>query len=225
LFDEALVNLEELLLLALALALGLSAWSSNEIFFVILGNGFGVCPFLVLLTLIWLAGLGDTGAECKLLLSLLSEVVSVGDIVVFWLGLSGGLSSLTISWCGVTITSQSLLFVGLGKSFTGFLVVELSLAFIGAPAVSDLFLGFTKNVRKDLHHVWHEFSPSARSTMSVKLTGSTTASPRIGSLSTIAPWGSVLSSAIIGGLSSVVGAASIAITESWSAWNVSRRIN
>jgi hypothetical protein len=73
-----LVDLKELLLLTLALTLGLSTRSSNEVFFLLLGDWLGVGPLLVLLAaLVWLAGLRDTTAKSELLLSLLSEVIGI----------------------------------------------------------------------------------------------------------------------------------------------------
>jgi len=120
LLDEALVDFKELLLLALTLTLGLSARSSNKVFFLVLGDGFGVCPFLVLLAaLIWLAGLRNSGTKCGLLLCELSKVISIRDAIVLWLGFSSGLSIDST----LAVTNQRVLLIGLGNCVTSLLVV------------------------------------------------------------------------------------------------------
>lgn len=198
-FDEALVNLKDLLLLTLTLTLGLSAGPSNEVFFLILDNRLGVCPLLVLLAaLVWLAGLGDTGTKLELLLSELSKVISVGDAVILWLG------RLAIGG----FTSQSFLLFGLGNSLASLLVGQFSVTFGRAPAVASLLLGVTVLVRKEFFLIltWIVVLPANSTAMSVELATSSTA--LIGSA------GSSLLRTVISWLSSVVCAASVAVTES-----------
>jgi hypothetical protein len=191
-----MIDLDDLLLLALALTLGLAARSSDKVFLFLLGDSLGICPFLVLLAaLVWLAGLRDTSAKSELLLSLLSEVISVGDAVVFGLGL-GNFSS----WGGLSVTSQSLLLISLSDSLTSYFISEFGASFGGTPSVSCLLLRFTSNT----------------SAVSIKVATTTTASSPtsttlVGTLST--GW-SVLLNAIFNRLGAVVRAASIAVTES-----------
>jgi hypothetical protein len=197
-FDEALVNLEDLLLLTLTFTLGLSAGPSNEVFFLVLDNRLGICPLLVLLAaLIWLAGLGDTGTKLELLLSELSKVISVGDAVILWLGR-----------LAIGAFSQSFLLFGLGDGLASLLVGQFSVTFGRAPGVASLLLGITVLVRKKFFLIltWIVVSPANSTAMSVKLTTSSTA--LIGSA------GSSLLRTIISWLSSVVCAASVAVTES-----------
>jgi hypothetical protein len=144
--DEALVDVDDLLLLALTLTLGLATGAGNEVLFFILGDCLGVGPLLVLLAaLVGLAGLGDTGAELELLLGLLGKVVGVGDAVVLRLslGLLGG------SW-----GSLALLLVSLGNGIAGLLILQLGIALVGAPAVAGLLLGVTVEVRRDPSEAW-----------------------------------------------------------------------
>jgi hypothetical protein len=143
-----LVDLKELLLLTLALTLGLSTGSSDEVFFFLLGDWLGVGPLLV--NLVWLTGFRDTGTKSELLLSLLSEVIGVRDAVIFGLGLGSWLTS-TIGGSGITITGQSLLLIGLGNGFTSLLVVEFGFTIVSTPAVSSLLLGFAEIISKFAH--------------------------------------------------------------------------
>lgn len=137
--DEALVDVEDLLLLALTLALGLAAGASNEVLLFFLGDRLSVGPLLVLLAaLVGLAGLRDPGTELELLLGQLGEVIGVGDAVV--LGLSLGL--------GLGGCSLALLLVSLSNGITGLLILQLGIALVGAPAVASLLLGVTVAVRR-----------------------------------------------------------------------------
>jgi hypothetical protein len=136
-----------LLLLAFALALGLSTRTSDKVFLIFLRNRLGIGPFLILLAaLVGLAGLGNARTKCKLLLSELSEIIGVGDAVVLWLGLSCGLSG--IGWCSIAISSQSLLLFGIGNGFTSLLVSEFGSALVRTPAMAGLLLRITADVRK-----------------------------------------------------------------------------
>ena len=133
---ETLVDLEDLLSLALTLTLGLSGRCSDEVLFLFLSESLSVGPLLVLLAaFVWLAGLRDTGTKGKLLLGLLSEVISVGDGVVLWLGFS---LNDTFS-----ITGQGLFSLSFSNSFTGFLILELGSALICTPAMVSLLLGLS----------------------------------------------------------------------------------
>jgi hypothetical protein len=146
LLDESLVNLNDLLLLALTLALGLGTSALDEGLLSALLDGLGVGPLLVVLAaFVGLAGLGDTGGKGGLLLGLLDEVVSVGDAVVLGLGLGGG-EGLELVAIGVdgsvgSVLNKGLLLVGLGDLLTRNLIFELGLAFGGTPSVGSLLLG------------------------------------------------------------------------------------
>jgi hypothetical protein len=132
-----LINVNDDLLVAITtITLGLSARASNKVFLLFLGNGLCVGPFLVSLALIGLAGLKST-AKGELLLSLLTEVLSIGDAVVLWLGSFDDLIA------SLSITGQSLLLVSLGDSLSSLLISELSASLLGTPAVVGLLLGFT----------------------------------------------------------------------------------
>jgi hypothetical protein len=87
---EALVNVKDLLLLELTLALGLASRSSNEVFFLFLGDCLGIGPFLVLFAaFVGLAGFWDPGTKSGLLLLKLVLIFSIGLAVVLWLSFSG----------------------------------------------------------------------------------------------------------------------------------------
>jgi hypothetical protein len=76
--DEALVNVKNLLLLALTLALSLTTRSSNKVLFLFLGNSLGVGPLLVLLAaFVGLAGFWDSGTKSGLLLLKLLQIFSI----------------------------------------------------------------------------------------------------------------------------------------------------
>jgi hypothetical protein len=86
-FNEALIEFNGLLSFAFSLTLGLSSGSGDKVFYLVFRELLGIRPFLVLLrTLVWLTGLGDTSTKSKLLFSQLGKVVGVRDIVVFWFG-------------------------------------------------------------------------------------------------------------------------------------------
>jgi hypothetical protein len=191
-----LIDVNGLLLLSLTLTLGLSGSGSNEVFFILLSDGLGVCPLLVLLAaLVWLASFRDTGTECELLLGKISQVVFVALVVVLWLSLWFGNSA--VGWCSVT--AKSLLGFGVGNSFTGLFISKLSSTFDSSPAMAGLLLRLAS------------YGPAVTIHVATSCTTSTAASTSIvGSLST--SW-SILSS-VLSWLGSVVGAASIAVTES-----------
>lgn len=133
--DEALVDLEDLLDLALTLALLLAGGASNELLGLVLLEGLGVGPLLVLNdTLVGLADLegGSLGLESGLLLGELSEVLGVGDVLLLLL-LGGSL--------GGGLTLGGLLLLRLGDLLAGLLILQLSLALGGAPGLGSLLLG------------------------------------------------------------------------------------
>jgi hypothetical protein len=137
--DEALVNVKNLLLLALTLALGLATRSSNEVLFLFLGNSLGVGPLLVLLAaFVGLAGFWDTGTKSGLLLLKLLQIFSIRLAVVLWLSFGG----CPIGGSSIAVTGQCLLLFGLGESFTSFLILELGFTLGGTPSVSGLLLRF-----------------------------------------------------------------------------------
>lgn len=132
--DVAVLDLNELLDLALTLALGLATASSKVILTLFLDEGLGAGPLLVVLhSLVGLAeGKSGLALERELLLGQLGEVLVEGDVLVLFLlflpDIDG--SSLTLS----------LLLLGLGNLLAGLLVLKLSIAFGGAPSLSSLLL-------------------------------------------------------------------------------------
>jgi hypothetical protein len=210
--DEALIDVKNLLLLALTLALGLAARSSDEVLFLFLGNCLGVGPLLVLLAaFVGLAGFWDTRAKSGLLLLKLLQIFSVRLAVVLWLSFSG----CPIGGSSIAITSQCLLLVGLGESFTGFLILEFSFTFGGTPSVSGLLLRFAANVLEKIFQIKKiGGSPSNATRMSVKVSSrATVATSSISALSTLSSWGSILLSTFASGLRTVVGTSGLTIAE------------
>jgi hypothetical protein len=137
LLNEAVLDLDELLLLALTLALGLTAGAGEEdLLLLTLDKFLRGGPLLVGLgSLVGLAHLqGVLLLQSKLLLGLLSEVVGVRDglILRLCLDLVGGSSSSTLS--------SGILLVGLGNRLGGLLILQLGLAFGGAPGESSLLV-------------------------------------------------------------------------------------
>jgi hypothetical protein len=140
--DEAVLELDELLLLALTLALSLAAGTGEEdLVLLALDELLGVGPLLVLLgALVGLADLqGVFLLESELLLGQLGEVVGVRDGLV--LLLSGGL----VDRGGILGTS--LLLIGLGDLLASLLVLQLSLTLSGTPRKSSLLVGATAKSR------------------------------------------------------------------------------
>ena len=125
LLNEALVDLDDLLDLALTLALGLAGGTGNELVVLVLDQGLGRGPLLVGLGA--LVGLADrqSALEAQLLLGLLGEVLVVGNELLLGLGLllSGGL-----------LSGGSLL-VGLGNGLASLLVALLGLTLSVAASV------------------------------------------------------------------------------------------
>lgn len=141
--NEALVNVDDLLLLALTGTLGLSGRGSDEVLLLLLLELLSLGPGLVLLgTLVGLAGGGSL--ESVLLLSLLDEVVGVRDVVVSLLLLGG--AAVSVDWGSLAVLLQGDLLVTLGNSLTGLLVVELGLAGLTTPSVSSLLGGVTDSM-------------------------------------------------------------------------------
>lgn len=128
---EAVVDVDNGLLLALTLALGLATATGEEILSILLEEWLGGGPLLVGLAA--LVGLADLKlAKSKLLLSLLGEVVLVGDVLV--LRLARGLETFGI-------LSDSLLQFGLGDLLAGLLILLLGLTLLGTPRLGSLLLG------------------------------------------------------------------------------------
>ncbi len=129
--DVAVLDLDEGLGLALALALSLAAGSGEELLLLILGEGSKVLPLVVLDALVGLAELdGSLGLESQLLLGLLGEVLVVRDVLIL------GLLLLSLA-----LGSLALLALGLGDLGACLLILQLSLALVGAPGSGGLLLG------------------------------------------------------------------------------------
>lgn len=129
---ETVVDVDNSLLLALTLTLGLATAGGNEFISLLLDKLLGVGPLLVGLgTLVGLAEL-EVLAEGKLLLGHLSQVLGVRDALVLRLG--GVLSALSI-------LGNSLLQLRLGNLLAGLLVLLLGLALLSTPGLGSLLLG------------------------------------------------------------------------------------
>lgn len=129
--NPGLVNIQDVLSLALTLALGLATGSSNEVLAIVLVESLGIGPLLVgLAALIGLADLEATKTE--LLLGLLGKVLLVRNALGLRLGRSLG---------ALSILSGSLLELPLRDLLAGLLILLLSIAFVGAPRLSSLLVG------------------------------------------------------------------------------------
>lgn len=134
LLNEAVLKLDKLLDLALALALRLAGSGGEELFLLILGDRNEVLPLVLLDVLVRLADIeSGLGLEGRLLLKLLSEVLLVADVLVlglllFSLGLGGSLAL------------GSLLLLRLGNGLASLRVLKLSIALVGTPRLGGLLL-------------------------------------------------------------------------------------
>jgi hypothetical protein len=122
------IDLDELLGLALALALVLGVGGREELI-LLLGEGLEVLPLLVLDALVGLADL-ELALEGKLLLGQLGEVLVVGHVLLLRLLLLGLGNRRGLA----------LGFLRLGDLGGGLLVLQLGLAFDGAPGLASLLL-------------------------------------------------------------------------------------
>lgn len=115
---------ENVLRLALALALLLASRRSDEVLIVFLDEGLGASPLLLLLGVDTLVGLASrcAGVQGSLLLGLLGEVSLEKDLL-----------GLRLLGLGLGILSLSILLLGLSNGLTGLLVVELGSSLGGAP--------------------------------------------------------------------------------------------
>lgn len=118
------VSDEDVLRLALALALLLASRTGDEVLIVVLDEGLGASPLLLLLGVDTLVGLAGRCASVQgeLLLGLLGEV-----------GLESDLLRLRLLGLGLGILSLGILLLGLSNGLTGLLVVELGGSLGGAP--------------------------------------------------------------------------------------------
>lgn len=118
------VSDENVLLLALALALLLAPRTGDEVLIVVLDEGLGASPLLLLLGVDTLVGLAGrcAGVQGSPLLGLLGEV-----------GLKSDLLRLRLLGLGLGILSLGILLLGLSNGLTGLLVVELGSSLGGAP--------------------------------------------------------------------------------------------
>lgn len=149
--DVALLDLEDLLDLALTLALLLAGGAGDELLSLLLLDGLGVGPLLVLNdTLVGLADLeSGLGLESGLLLGELGEVLGVGDVLLLLLlggSLNGGLA-----------LSGGLLLLRLGDLLTSLLILQLSLALGGAPGLGSLLLGTARYGVSGRRSLWLEY--------------------------------------------------------------------
>ena len=125
--ETRVIKLNEGLLLALALTLGLASGSGNEIFIIITGDGLTLGE-LLRASLISLADFLRTKSE--LLLGLLSKVGGKG------LGLVLGFSLSLWIGAGIGILSSCCFLVLLGDGLASFLVGPFGVAGLATPTVS-----------------------------------------------------------------------------------------
>jgi hypothetical protein len=125
------VNIQELLLLSLPLALGLALPGSKELLLLLfLGERGKTFPLVVLHALVGLADLqGGLGFEGQFLLGLLSQVLVKRDVLVLGLFRDSFARGL------------SIFLLGLGDLFASLLILELRLAFFGSPSLGSLLFG------------------------------------------------------------------------------------
>lgn len=127
LLDVTEVDLKEVLLLALLLALGLLGGAGDVLLLTLVGKLLSSIPLLV--TLAALVGRADGLSSKAGLGGLLGKVGLVGDRLVGLLGLLGG--------------SLGLVLVGLSDLLAGTLVIPGLLAALSTPALLDLLAGVT----------------------------------------------------------------------------------
>ena len=161
--DEAVVEVDGLLDLALPLALLLAA-AADEVVLLLVLEGLGALPLLVELAALVGAADAQAALEGELLLGLLGEVVGVGDALVLGLG----------RLLGSGVLGEGLLLLGLSDGLTGLLVLQLSLTLSGAPGSGSLLLGTTRRtlvyvastsqglsmVLTPAHHAWRGGHPT-----------------------------------------------------------------
>jgi hypothetical protein len=135
LLNEAHVDFEEILLLALSLTLALLFLRLDVVLLLAVAFEFlDVLPFLVLAAFV--GGTGFLHTEfAAALSSLLSEIVGVGLGLVGFLGSGSSLAAFKRS-LGFGLLSLS-------DGFTGLFVVPLGIALLSTPALSNLLLGIT----------------------------------------------------------------------------------
>lgn len=140
--DEALVDLKDLLLLALTLTLGLAGRGGNKVLLLLLLDLLGVGPLLVLLAaLVGLAKLESAVVKSGLLLSLLNKVIGVRDAVVLGLRISGlQLLAISVNWCRVAIAGKGFLLLSLGNGLACLLIVELGVTLGSTPSMGGLLV-------------------------------------------------------------------------------------
>lgn len=131
--NEAVLKLDDLLLLALTLALGL-ATGAGEVILGLLDEFLGLVPLLVeSRALVGLADLQGIGSKSGLLLGLLDKVVGVRDGLILLLGLSSRGGGVSLSILGIS----------LGDGLGGLLVLELGLTLVATPSLSSSLVGTT----------------------------------------------------------------------------------
>ena len=131
-FVVAIVDVDQLLGLALALALGLAGRGTDELVLFLDKRSSGV-PLLVLLdALVGPAGL-ELGLERRLFLGLLDEILVVRDLLLF------GFDRLLLGLAALGgVLDGRFVFVLLGDFLTGSLVLQLGIALASAPTVGSL---------------------------------------------------------------------------------------
>lgn len=129
--NEARVEVNGLLDLALTLALLLASRARDEVLVLLVDDNGGL-PLLVELA----ALVGATDIEVRsngeLLLSLLGEVVGVRDALILGLGVFAS-----------TVLSKGILLLGLSNGLTGLLVLQFGVTLGGTPALGGLLVGST----------------------------------------------------------------------------------
>lgn len=140
-----MVDLHNLLGLALTLTLSFSAGPGEVVIVVLFDKGLGAGPLLALLdALVRLAdSQGVLGFESELLLGLLSEVVGKGDMLVLFGGLARLFISLRLGLSRSLSFNSSLLLLSLGNLLAGLLVLQLGLAFWTSPGLVGLLFRST----------------------------------------------------------------------------------
>lgn len=141
-----MVDVEDVLGLALTFTSGLCLSWRNEVLGVGLLNSLGRCPLLVLLgTFVGLALGWCSGSESLSLLGLLDQVIGVRDVVISLLLIEG--LAVSIDWCIVSVTGDGFLLIGLGDGFGALLIGELGLGTVfSSPSSGGLLLAVASRV-------------------------------------------------------------------------------
>lgn len=132
--DEAGIEVDGLLGLALTFALGLAGRAGDVVLLLLLERLSGGPLLVELAALVGLTDL-EAGVKSSLLLGLLGKVLCVRDVLL--LGLGGFFAS--------GILNEGVLLLGLGNGLTSLLVLQLSVTLSGAPRLGSLLVGAGMN--------------------------------------------------------------------------------